>query len=414
MRVAITLEKFDLLRGGAEVATLNLVNELAAHGHELHIVTTANAVELPVGTNVHLVRVPFRFVAWRQISFARQVAQRLQTLGCDISIASCGRAYSEDVLWAQGGTQRAAAQGNQRSFYYNALLRAGSRVQPWLNIRTLTYRELERRCFARRPQPFVIAPSRMIAQGFQSDFGLSAERIRVVPYQINLSRFSPEAIGPLRARAHAALQLEPADIAIVCAAQNFRRKGVRPLVEAAAVLQNNGRCFSVLIAGLTPRHAAPYQRLARRLGCERRVRFLGHTERIEELYAAADVFCLPTFFDPCAIASVEAMACGLPSITSRYNGAAELMTPGADGIVVAEPQDARSLAAALEPLFDAALRAKIGSAAVQTARRISQKSGPNQMARVLEELAGLKREETSSKQTKSSPQRIEQVFCSKE
>jgi UDP-glucose:(heptosyl)LPS alpha-1,3-glucosyltransferase len=237
----------------------------------------------------------------------------------------------------------------------------------------------------------------MIAQGFQSDLGLSADRIRVVPYQINLSRFSPESISPLRMKARAALQLDSSHIAVVCAAQNFRRKGVRILIEAAAVLQSQGRRFSVLIAGLTARHAAPYQRLARRLGCEQRVRFVGHTERIEELYAAADVFCLPTFFDPCAIASIEAMACGLPSITSRYNGASELMTPGVDGIVVAEPQDARCLAAAMEPLFDPKARVSMGAAAMQTARRISENHGANAMARVLEELAELKRQETPPK-----------------
>src|SRR5262245_26112680 len=288
MRIAITLEKFDLLRGGAEVATLNLVNELAARGHKLHVVTTSVAVGLPAGAKVHLVKVPSRFVAWRQIWVARQVAQQLRTLACDISIAACGRGYSEDVLWAQCGTQRAAAQGKRRSYYYNPLMQAGSRMQPWLNIRTWTYRELERRCFARRPQPFVIAPSRMTALDFQEDFRLAAERTRVVRYQINLSRFSPDAIKPLRSKARNALQLDSAEIAIVCAAKNFRRKGIRPLIEAAAALQRNGRRFSVVISGLAPRHAAPYQRLARRLGCEQRVRFLGHTGHIEELYAAAD------------------------------------------------------------------------------------------------------------------------------
>src|SRR6185503_7061837 len=122
----------------------------------------------------------------------------------------------------------------------------------------------------------------------------------------------------------------------------FRRKGVRPLIEAAAKLQRKDFC--IVVAGLNEPHAAPYLRVARRLDCAERVRFLGHQPRIEELYAAADVFCLPTFSDPCAIASIEAMACGLASVTSRFNGAAELMQPGVNGFVLQEPQNPQEIA----------------------------------------------------------------------
>lgn len=391
MRVAITLEKFDLLRGGAEVAALRLVKELAARGHELHIVTTAVDVELPVGAQTHLIKVPWEFVAWRQISFARRVAACLRSLNCDLSIASSGRGFSEDVLWAQGGTQRAAAEGKERSFYYNPFLRLGCRYQHLLNIRTCVYRRLESRYFARRPPPFVIAPSKMIAAGFQRDYGLNAGCIRVVPYQIDLQRFSPERVAPLRNQSRESLKLQSDELAVVCAAQNFRRKGVRPLVEAAAILQKQGKTFSVIIAGLTARHAAPYEALARRLGCADRVRFIGHHDRIEELYAATDVFCLPTFFDPCAIASVEAMACGLASITSRYNGAAELMQHGVNGFVLEHPERPQELAQMLLPLFNADLRARVGVAAAEAARRISFQNPANEIARVVEEIADCRR-----------------------
>ena len=67
------------------------------------------------------------------------------------------------------------------------------------------------------------------------------------------------------------------------------------------------------------------------------VEFLGPVKHIEKVYAEADVFCLPTFYDPCAIVITEAMACGLPTITSRYNGAAELIRHGEDGFVLQDP-----------------------------------------------------------------------------
>ena len=69
-------------------------------------------------------------------------------------------------------------------------------------------------------------------------------------------------------------------------------------------------------------------------------------------YAAADVFVLPTFYDPCSLSVSEAAASGLPSVTTRFNGAAELLTEGVDGSVISDPADDAELAGALRPLLD--------------------------------------------------------------
>lgn len=386
MRIAITLEKLDLSRGGAEVATLRMIRELAGRGHEVHVLTTAANVELPPNVTVQIIPLPGRFVAWRQISFAWQIEKRLRAGHYDLSIAAAGRGYSEDALWAQCGTHRGSTEGKIRSVYFSRTQQLLRRLQALFNVRTLVYRELERRHFARRPQPYVIAPSRMIAEEFRRGHGLPDGRLRIVPYQVNLERFSPQRVAQLRDAARAALGLKTGTLAILCVAQNFRRKGVRPLIEAAALLQQRQPDFLVVIAGLNARHAAPYERHARRLGCAERVRFIGHHPRIEELYAAADVFCLPTFADPCAIASIEAMACGLPSITSRYNGASELMQHGVNGFVIAEPADTAALASQLEVLFDADLRRRVGAAAAARAVEICVENPANEIARVVEDL----------------------------
>ena len=86
-------------------------------------------------------------------------------------------------------------------------------------------------------------------------------------------------------------------------------------------------------------------------------------------YAAADIFTLPTFFDPFANATLEAMAAGLPVITSRRNGAAEILRPGVDGLVVDRPEDVGGLAAALASLADPDRRAALGGKARETALR---------------------------------------------
>jgi UDP-glucose:(heptosyl)LPS alpha-1,3-glucosyltransferase len=109
--------------------------------------------------------------------------------------------------------------------------------------------------------------------------------------------------------------------------------------------------------------------MARELGIAGRVRFAGHAKDPEAYYAAADVFVLPTFFDPFANATLEAMASGLPVITSRSNGASEILTPGADGLVVDDLREAAGLARAIGDLTDPTRREAMGRAARETALR---------------------------------------------
>ena len=70
----------------------------------------------------------------------------------------------------------------------------------------------------------------------------------------------------------------------------------------------------------------------------------------------------PTWYDPCSLVTLEAAACGLPVITTRYNGASELMQNGRDGFVLHDPQDFTTLAAHMEELLDPMLRERMGAA----------------------------------------------------
>jgi UDP-glucose:(heptosyl)LPS alpha-1,3-glucosyltransferase len=79
-----------------------------------------------------------------------------------------------------------------------------------------------------------------------------------------------------------------------------------------------------------------------------RTRFLGPRSDVPRLLAAADVFILPTIYDPFSNACLEALAAGLPVITTKANGFAEIIQNGAEGEVVAEPSDVLGLARAVE------------------------------------------------------------------
>ena len=97
------------------------------------------------------------------------------------------------------------------------------------------------------------------------------------------------------------------------------------------------------------------------------MRFVGTTDEPERLYAAADVFVLPSRYDASANTVLEAMACGLPVITSSGNGAKEFIEEGKGGFVLGASTDSDGLAALMLGLSSEAKREAMGRAAREKA-----------------------------------------------
>lgn len=381
MRIAITIEKLDVRRGGAEVNTVRLVNQLIARGHEVHLLTESVNAELPAGVHVHPIQMRGGLVSFRQWSFTHGVERFLRTNRFDATVA-CQRGYVEDIVWAQDISYPATVEGSARSFYYSPWRAALRRVQPCFSLKAWMYGYLERRQFSRKPPPYLITVSHMAATSFAEDYNLKSDRIRVLHNQIDAQRFSPEKLQPLRAAARKELGFGENELVILFIGQNFRRKGVRPLVEAAGLLAKQRGDFRVVIAGLGPKKAAPYQRLA-----VKQVTFLGETRQVEQRYAAADVFCLPSFYDAFGMVALEAMAAGLPAIVSKYCGIAEVLRPGVDGLVFDDPTQPQQIVDCILPLFDRQRREQMGRAALETARKACAPDPSREIGCVIEELA---------------------------
>jgi UDP-glucose:(heptosyl)LPS alpha-1,3-glucosyltransferase len=175
----------------------------------------------------------------------------------------------------------------------------------------------------------VIANSRMVAEEIVHWHDFPAERIHVVPNGIgaSLPRIS-------RPEARRRLEIPERAFCVLFVGTGWERKGLRFAVEAVESL---GRDALLLVAG---RGNANHYRSSR-------ARFLGAVEDLPVLFSAADVFTLPTIYDPFSNACLEAIAAGLPVVTTTANGFSEILTPGVHGDVV-EPGDVEALARALE------------------------------------------------------------------
>jgi UDP-glucose:(heptosyl)LPS alpha-1,3-glucosyltransferase len=122
------------------------------------------------------------------------------------------------------------------------------------------------------------------------------------------------------------------------------------------------------------------------------VTFLGPVDDAAPCYAAADLYVQPTFYDPCSLVVLEALASGLPVITSRYNGVAELLTPGREGFVLHDPADVNELASRLEALLDPQLRRRCGDAARRLALDHTFDRNCDELVAIYRDLAPLRRQ----------------------
>jgi UDP-glucose:(heptosyl)LPS alpha-1,3-glucosyltransferase len=148
----------------------------------------------------------------------------------------------------------------------------------------------------------------------------------------------------------------------------FERKGLGALVEAMGLLR--GEPIRLLVAG--GGDPGPFENRATQLGVHERVTFLGLVKEVQAVYAASDIYALPTLSDPCPMAPLEAMACALPAILSnaRMTGVAEHVQDG-EAILLGDPKNALELAQAIRSLKDPAARMAYAARGLRLVRRIT-------------------------------------------
>lgn len=364
MRIGLIKTNFFPSGGGSERYTTGLVQELQTRGHEVHVLAARWNVAAP-RSGVVMHRVPTlpgpAFV--RILSFALNCRRTVADAACDL-VLSNERTLRQDVARAGGGCHREWLR--QRRHYHPGPARSLSALNPL--HRTLLW--IEKRTFAPDNTRAIIANSQRGMEEIIRHYGFPAGRIHVVHNGTDCTRFHPAAPKPARP-----------EVVLLLVGSGFERKGVDFAIRALARLP---AAAHLVVAGKG--NPAPYRRLAARLGVAGRLSFLGSAQPMEEVYAAADILVHPAIYEPFSNACLEAMACGLPVVSSRTNGAAEVIQPGRNGDVVPDPADAAALAAAIAPFLDAATRTRAGAAARQTAESLPMSLNVERTLAVLEGL----------------------------
>jgi UDP-glucose:(heptosyl)LPS alpha-1,3-glucosyltransferase len=293
----------------------------------------------------------------------------------------------------------------------------------------------ERRLLADRNPPFVAAVSAYVARQVRAAFPqFPTDRLRVVFNGVDIEPWSAEEARTWRAAVRRDIGIDEATPLVLFVAHNFKLKGLGELIRALAVLSHSSRSPALERAGhpqsepgaratgqdsdeatkrrsdeATKRRSdeaaarsncalavagrdspAPYSRLARRLRVDDRVRFLGTRDDIRSLYAAADLLAHPTWYDPCSRVVLEALSCGLPVVTTRFNGAADVIEEGKHGVVIDSPRDAAALASAISRCLEPELREACAAGAPQMRDHLSMARHARELKSLYEEAAAAK------------------------
>jgi UDP-glucose:(heptosyl)LPS alpha-1,3-glucosyltransferase len=372
MKIAFCYEHVQPARGGCGTYIPDLARRLHADGHEVHLYAcTWNEGALGPGVHCHRLPTPRgpRFLRpWR---FSASCLEALRNADHDVSVGF-DKTFGQDVLYPQGGLHAASVEHNFRKFsspVTATLARWGKALDPAHRSFAL----LERKQYLTPPRPLVIVNSELVRGHFQHYCGIGPDEVQVIYSSIDPGRFADQDRPRRRLECRKRWGIGPEETVALFAAINYRLKGLGPLLRAVKALCDRPEYwgakqpFRLLVVG-HPRFAG-YERLARRLGIGPRVRFAGHCPDMRDGYFASDFLVHPTFYDPCSLVVLEALGCGLPVITSRYNGASELLRPPQEGHVFDDPHDSERLAWCLAQLLDPVKRANCSQAARQTAAR---------------------------------------------
>lgn len=384
MRIGLVIESLDSWRGGAETSTGQFINHLLAAGVELDLFTRSRQPSFP-GCTIHAIRVPGRSRSRGTVGFLRRAALAAAEVRPDVlhAMVPCQTA---DIYEPRGGTVAEAMKRNV-AVRKGWMGRSVKTALLWTSLRQRALLRAEDRLLRRNPPPTVVAISAYVARQVKTHYGLNADRVRVIFNGIDPDETTAEDRARNRREVRATFSVPSNAYVMVVVAHNFKLKGLACAIDALARLSPLSEAEPILLI-IGRGKPNRYKHQADRLGVSNRVRFVGTTDRISAFYHAADVLVHPTFFDPCSRVVLEALAAGLPCITTRWNGAAEMIENGKHGFVIDSPHDVDSLTRAMNRLGDPEVRARCSRAAASLGPRITMRSHTEGVLALYRELTG--------------------------
>ena len=373
MRIAVIRQKF-VNYGGAEQFVSGYTNQLASMGHAIHIFANQWTPSDHPNIKIHYVQAIKRNSFLRVLSFAWFALQSIRSESFDI-IQSHERTWVQDVYRAGDGCHREWLE--RRSRYLPLIKRLFLRFSLFHQL----VLRLEKKIFENGECKKIIAISEMVKRDILKHYNLPEGRVKVVYNGVDLHRFNPSNAKYFRGELRQKLKISDEEVMILFVGSGFERKGLEYLIKSAQYIKQKN--WRLVLVG-----KGKWKRYLNFTSKENRVKIthLEPVDEIEKIYAAADFFVLPSIYEPFGNANLEALASGLPIITSRNCGVAEIVTPQKEGVILEEPSDSKAMAKAIDYLMGSKNREPMKKSARLLAEKFTQERNALEMVQVYKEL----------------------------
>jgi UDP-glucose:(heptosyl)LPS alpha-1,3-glucosyltransferase len=383
-KIAFALEKFSRYAGGAESYAVSLATTLIENGWEVHFFGESWDGE-PKEAHFHEIHIPRFLPSWiKMLLFAWKHKKMTEKQHYDV-VMGFGNTIYMNVYQSHGGVHQLSTA---RKVYAenNVLRRIAKRIIILLSIKQWARAWIEAAPFRLNPRPRIVAIAHMIKKDMGSFFHTNPDEIKIIYNGVDTKRYNISLRQRMRGHLRDQWGISKNDIVFLFVSYDLKKKGIEPLVEASAKLKGIGnKNFKVIVAG-----GSPYRSLVKlidRLGLQDTFIFAGRVKSIDEFYANSDVFVLPTYYDACSLVVIEAMASGIPSITTISNGASGIIADGKNGYILSHPPDPSDLADKMNLLMDNEKRQRMSEEASRTGQEYSAERNHREMMRVLDEVA---------------------------
>jgi UDP-glucose:(heptosyl)LPS alpha-1,3-glucosyltransferase len=389
LKIALVIFRTDPARGGAERYTADLAAALAKRGHE---VARVSAEAGPAIDGVADVVLPAsaatrrgRYLRFLDLLDANLTQPRYDVVHAMLPVRRC------DVYHPHAGLAAEAIASGHRK-HTSAVVRTAAAVANRLNRKRGAFAAVERELLTGANPPVVLCLSDYVKRTVLPHYPNLARRLATLFNAVDLAKFDPEARPQAGRELRQRLGIREDAVVALIIAQDFARKGLREAILATAAIADPR--LALLVVGKQDPPA--YRTLAEDRGVANRVVFAGATDDPYSFYGAADLFVLPTRHDPCSLVVLEALAMGVPVVSTIFNGACEIMTNGTHGFVLENPADVSALADAVRKTMDDDRRAAMAKACLALRPRLSYEAHLDALEEIYRRLPGRRFEGTLS------------------
>lgn len=385
LRIALEIRIPDRRESGQQRYLWRLGAWLARRGHDVHYLTVLDHepdVRTPPGTRLHrlgplsgrALRAAVRSLDLDVLLLNPERSRRFRGLHANVLRPGYGTEHYRQKLRSFRTPLRSAARRLLRAMPWEALERRWERA---------FYEDPD-------PPPHVIAVSRYMRDEVLDSYRVPPDHVHVIHNGVDLDEFRPGRAAALRAEERERFGIPGDALCLLFMGHNFRLKGLWPLMETVRRLRagHPDVDLHLLVAGRGT--GERQRRRARRFIADHdlghAVHLAGPVRPAIRAFAAADIFAHLSWHDAFGFVTLEAMASGLPVITTPFTGATEIVEDGVSGLIV-DPGDPDAITAAVRRLLDPALRRRVAAAALEVGSRHSEEANFERVLAVLRRAA---------------------------